>query len=64
MDVHAYVHADNYPGFLAVQEELLLRVLEIVEAAGTSVAFPTQTVHLHSGGAPDAPPSRKDGKSE
>jgi len=64
VDVHAYVHADSYAAFLAVQEELLLRVLEIVEAAGTSVAFPTQTVHLHSGGAPDAPPSRKDGKSE
>jgi MscS family membrane protein len=64
VDVYAYVHADSYAAFLAVQEELLLRVLEIVEAAGTSVAFPTQTVHLHSGGAPDAPPSRKDGKSE
>jgi MscS family membrane protein len=64
VDVHAYVHADSYSGFLAVQEELLLRVLEIVEAAGASVAFPTQTVHLHSGGPPDVPPSRKDGKPE
>ncbi len=52
IDVFAYVRADKYPTFLAVQEELLLRILEIVEAAGTSVAFPSQTVYVRSGDAP------------
>ena len=61
VDVHAYVRADTYAAFLGVQEELLLRILEVVEAAGTSVAFPTQTVHLHSGGPPGGPPPKKDG---
>jgi len=54
IDVFAHVRADAYPTFLAVQEALLLRVLEIVEAAGTSVAFPSQTVYLRRDGSPDA----------
>jgi MscS family membrane protein len=53
IDVFAYVRADAYPTFLAVQEELLLRVLEIVEAAGTSVAFPSRTVYLRRDGFSD-----------
>ena len=43
-----------------MQEDLLLRILEIVEQAGTSVAFPTQTVHLRPGGLSAEPPSKKD----
>jgi MscS family membrane protein len=46
--VFAYVRAESYAEFLGVQEELLLRILEIVEQAGTSVAFPTQTVHVRA----------------
>lgn len=56
VDVFAYVRAESYSEFLGVQEDLLLRVLEIVEQAGTSVAFPTQTVHVRAGDAPAAPP--------
>ncbi len=55
IDVFAYVRAESYADFLGVQEELLLRLLGIVEQAGTSVAFPTQTVHVRSAEAP-APP--------
>ena len=36
----------TYPEFLAVQEELLLRLLEIVAEAGTAIAFPSRTVYL------------------
>jgi MscS family membrane protein len=39
------------PGLPGRQEELLLRILEIVSAAGTSVAFPSQTVYLEGTGA-------------
>jgi hypothetical protein len=46
LDVFAYVRAATLPEFLAVQEDLLLRILEIVEDAGTSVAFPSQTVYV------------------
>ncbi len=48
IEIFGYVRADTYPEFLAIQEELLLRILEIVEGAGASVAFPTQTVHLRA----------------
>jgi MscS family membrane protein len=58
VDVYAYVRAESYAEFLGVQEELLLRILGIVERAGTSVAFPTQTVHVRAAEAP-APASPK-----
>ena len=56
IDVYAYVRAESYADFLGMQEELLLRILGIVEQAGTSVAFPTQTVHVRSAEAPAPPP--------
>jgi MscS family membrane protein len=46
IDVSAYVRATTNPEFLAVQEDLLLRILDVVEKAGTSVAFPSQTVYV------------------
>jgi MscS family membrane protein len=63
IDVFAYVRADSYAEFLGVQEELLLRLLEIVDQAGTSVAFPTQTLHLRPAEAKPADPPRRDGAS-
>lgn len=51
VEIFAYVHAATMPEFLAVQEELLLGVLSIVEEAGTSVAFPSRTVYVAGGGA-------------
>ena len=38
--------------YQTLRQELMLRVMEIVEGAGTAFAYPTQTVHL----APSAPP--------
>ena len=32
--------------FLAIQEDLLLRIMEIVEASGTSFAFPSRTIYV------------------
>jgi MscS family membrane protein len=55
IDVYGYVRAESYAEFLGVQEELLLRLLDIVEKAGTSVAFPTQTLYVKPEGAPAAP---------
>jgi MscS family membrane protein len=46
IEVFAYMAAGGWWEFLALQNELLLRVLEIVEEAGTEVALPTSTVHL------------------
>jgi MscS family membrane protein len=52
IEVSAYVRAADSPTFQAIQEELLLKTLRIVEETGTSLAFPSQSVYLRSE-APD-----------
>ena len=46
LEVFAYVQATDYAVFLEVQEDLLLRIMDIVEASGTSFAFPSHTAYL------------------
>jgi MscS family membrane protein len=46
LDVFAYVLTSDYARFLEVQEDLLLRIMDIVEASGTGVAFPSSTTYL------------------
>jgi MscS family membrane protein len=51
VEVFAYVQAQDYPSFLGVQEELLMRIMGIVRYAGTDLAFPSQTMYVR----PDSP---------
>ena len=46
IDVLAYVLTPDWEGFLAVQEEILIRLMGIIEASGTSFAFPSQTMYI------------------
>src|SRR5262245_60490966 len=46
IEVLAYINASGWDAFLEVQQELLLRILEIVEQCGAVVAFPSQTLYL------------------
>jgi MscS family membrane protein len=46
LEVFSYVLTRDNNEFLAIQEDLLLRITEIVEASGTSFAFPSRTVYL------------------
>ena len=46
LEVFSYILTADYNEFMAIQEDLLLRVLEIVEAAGTSLAIPPRTTFL------------------
>lgn len=46
IEIVSYIFANDWPAFLEIQEELLLRIMEIIEQAGTEIAFPSQTVHL------------------
>jgi len=46
IEVYAYVAASDFSHFLQTQQELLLEVMEIVEAAGTQLAYPSQTLYL------------------
>jgi MscS family membrane protein len=46
LEIFAYVLTSDNLVFLAVQEDLLLRIMDILEASGTGLAFPTSTVRL------------------
>lgn len=53
--VIAHTRVTDYAAFMAVRQDVLFRVLEIVDAAGAEVAFPTRTLHLAS--APTGQPA-------
>ncbi|MDF3812102.1 MULTISPECIES: mechanosensitive ion channel family protein [Rhodopseudomonas] len=46
VEIFAYVHAINYDDFLEVKEDLILRLMELIEDEGTGFAFPSQTVYV------------------
>ena len=46
LEIFAYVKVTAMPEFLGIQEDLLLRIMDLVAEAGTSVAFPSQTTYL------------------
>jgi MscS family membrane protein len=48
VDLFAYVIVPGLETYLEIQEELLLRIMELVETSGTSFAFPSQTIYYHA----------------
>jgi len=46
IELFTYFFAKDWNRFLEIQEGLLLQIMEIVERAGTQIAFPSQTLHL------------------
>jgi MscS family membrane protein len=46
LEVFAYVPETVYESFLHIQEDLLLRVMDIVEESGSGLALPSQTAYL------------------
>jgi MscS family membrane protein len=46
LQTFAYVLTTDYVEFLGIQEDLLLRIMDIVEQSGTGFAFPSQTAYL------------------
>jgi MscS family membrane protein len=53
VEVFGYVRARDWNEFLEFQGELLLEMMHCVEAAGTAIAFPSQTIFLASDGEED-----------
>jgi MscS family membrane protein len=58
VEISAYILVSDWPIFLEAQQELLLAVMEIVQAAGTHLAYPSQTLYLTRSKGPggDGPP--------
>ena len=46
LEVFAYVLETENASFLHIQEDLLLRIMEIIEASGSGFAFPSQTSYV------------------
>jgi MscS family membrane protein len=46
IELFAYVTTNEWEEFLGIREEILLRVMDIVEQGGTSFAFPSQTLYF------------------
>lgn len=53
LDVFAYVDVNRMPEFVAVQEDLNLRIMEIVRKAGAAFAFPSQTNYVARDSIPE-----------
>ena len=65
VEVFAYLLTPNWEDFLVEQEDLLIRMMGIIEASGTSLAFPSQTMYVaqesRSETQNNVPPLRADG---
>jgi MscS family membrane protein len=49
LDIFAYINVTDYGEYLEVAEDLNLRIMDIVAAAGSSFAFPSQTTYIETG---------------
>jgi MscS family membrane protein len=58
VEIFAYVREPDYNGYLAIREDIMLRVMEIAARNGTSVAFPSRTLYLRRDRDPD--PARRE----
>jgi MscS family membrane protein len=45
-EIFAYVKVRDYTSFVEIQEDLLLRIMDIIAANGTSIAIPAQTTYF------------------
>ncbi len=54
VEIFSYLHCQDQNTFLAMQEDLLLRIDDIIEEAGTGFAFPSQTAYLSRDSGLDA----------
>jgi MscS family membrane protein len=59
LEVFAYVLETEYGSFLHIQEDLLLRIMDIIEASGSGFAFPSQTTYVARDAGLDAAKSQK-----
>jgi MscS family membrane protein len=46
LEVFSYILTRDFAEFTAIREDLLLRIMSIVERSGTSFAFPSQTLYM------------------
>lgn len=45
LEIFAYIMTRDFNEYLAIQEDLFLRIIDVVERSGTGFAFPSQTIY-------------------
>ena len=53
IEVFAYVMTRDWAEFLGIRQDILLRIMDLVEQAGAAFAFPSRTLYLGSDRGPD-----------
>lgn len=51
--IRVYIRTTDYSDFLAIQEDILLRIMKVVGKAGSGFAFPSRTLYLGRDGGLD-----------
>jgi MscS family membrane protein len=51
--IRVYIRTSDYNEFLAIQEDILLRIMKVVQDSGTGFAFPSSTLYLGRDGGLD-----------
>ena len=46
LEIFSYILTQDYSEFTAIREDLLLRIMDIVEKSGSALAYPAQTVYF------------------
>jgi MscS family membrane protein len=46
LEIFSYVLTRDFNEFLAIREDILLRIMDILSASGTGLAFPSRTIYL------------------
>jgi MscS family membrane protein len=54
LEIFAYVNTRDFSEFLAIQEDLNLRIKDVVEACGSGFAFPSRTLYVERSHGLDA----------
>lgn len=53
VEVYSYIDTSDWNEFLAVREDLMLRIMDIINSSGTDFAFPSQTLYMERGSGID-----------
>jgi MscS family membrane protein len=59
IELYALAETSDHAEFLAIQEDVLLRVMDVVQESGCGFAFPSQTFYQAADTAPDAERARE-----
>jgi MscS family membrane protein len=60
LEFFCYIQTRDFTEFLAIREDILLRILDIIDSAGSSLAMPAQTLYL---ARDSADPEKEDKKA-